>query len=42
LGFNSLTSFTRAFSRSFDIAPSELRKYAPLVQPESTTQQRFT
>jgi AraC-like DNA-binding protein len=41
LGFNDASSFTRAFRRAFDIAPSELHAYAPLLQRGQTTQERF-
>ena len=42
LGFNSASSFTRAFSRAFDIAPRELHEYAPLLQREHARGGRFT
>ena len=34
LGFNSASSFARAFRRTFDIAPRELHAYAPLLKRE--------
>lgn len=42
LGFNSASSFTRAFRRAFDIAPGELHEYARLHQREHAGRQRFT
>lgn len=41
LGFNNATSFTRAFRRAFDIAPRELREYAPLLQREHARREHF-
>ncbi|WP_257031671.1 helix-turn-helix domain-containing protein [Paraburkholderia bryophila] len=34
LGFNSASSFNRAFRRAFDIAPRDLHGYAPLLRRE--------
>ncbi|MBN3785392.1 helix-turn-helix domain-containing protein [Burkholderia sp. Ac-20353] len=42
LGFNDASSFTRAFRRAFDIAPRDLREYAPLLQRGHATRVRFT
>jgi AraC-like DNA-binding protein len=40
LGFNSASSFTRAFRRAFDIAPQELHGYAPLLRREHARRER--
>jgi AraC-like DNA-binding protein len=40
LGFNSASSFTRAFRRAFDIAPQELHGYAPLLRREQARRER--
>ena len=42
LGFNEASSFTRAFRRAFDIAPRDLREYAPLLKRENASRERFT
>ena len=42
LGFNDASSFTRAFRRAFEIAPRELREYAPLLQRGHERRERFT
>jgi AraC-like DNA-binding protein len=40
LGFNSASSFTRAFRRAFDIAPQDLHGYAPLLRREPARRER--
>ncbi|MFM0640196.1 helix-turn-helix domain-containing protein [Paraburkholderia metrosideri] len=42
LGFNDASTFTRAFRRAFDIAPSELHEYAPLLHRGHARPERFT
>ncbi|CAE6852190.1 helix-turn-helix domain-containing protein [Paraburkholderia domus] len=42
LGFNDASTFTRAFRRAFDIAPSELHAYAPMLQRGHAQRMRFT
>ncbi|MGF6810874.1 AraC-like DNA-binding protein [Paraburkholderia sp. Clong3] len=40
LGFNSASSFSRAFRRAFDIAPRDLHGYAPLLRREQDRLER--
>lgn len=42
LGFNSASSFNRAFRRAFDIAPRDLHGYAPLLRRERDGLARHT